>query len=181
MFLWAAGLGFAGPSAPAPLVFFFWVAAVALYEYAAAVIVQKTWGTGTYGLSHDDRAASASLHYSMRIEVLRVNKTMESGLQATVRHNIDRRLPVQLEIGSSTRSAEHHHVVLDGYAVEGAHFFVHLNVGHSGFDNGWYDWAAPICLKHYQNGTLHPLANGGGCAFVYDVKNMLWTLEPARW
>lgn len=154
------------------------MAAVARYEYAAALIVQKTWGTGTYGLSHNRRAAAAAQHYGMRVDVLRANETADSALRSAVRDSIDRRLPLQLQVGSSVHTTEHHHVVVDGYAVEGQTFLVHLNVGHSGFDNDWYDWASPICLKHYQNGTVPGSEGSGGCAFRYELKEMLWTLVP---
>ncbi len=65
-------------------------------------------------------------------------------------------------------------VVIDGYSVESGKFLVHLNVGHSGYDNVWYDWAEPVCLRHHQNGTT---PSDGGCAFRYELKNMLWTVE----
>jgi hypothetical protein len=120
-------------------------------------------------------------------------------LEDAIRDNIDRRLPLQFQIGSQPSAADpsphYHHVVIDGYSIEhntekesanananggaapseSAEFWVHLNVGHSGYDNDWYRFDQPICLRHYQNGTLPP---AGDCAFLYDDigYKILWTL-----
>jgi hypothetical protein len=53
---------------------------------------------------------------------------------------------------------------------------VHLNIGHFGYDNGWFDFDSPICLRHYQNGTQ---PSGGGCAYLYDDNfyREVWSIE----
>merc|ERR1712137_1103394 len=80
-------------------------------------------------------------------------------------------------MGSGSGPIHYHHVVVDGYRRTNGHLWMHLNVGHSGFDNGWYDAARPICLAHYQNGTR---PQDGGCAFNYDDVQYkeIWRIQP---
>lgn len=171
--------------------------AVARYSYAAALIVEKKWGSGDYMLSHAGRVASVSSHYGMNASLLILSDSphqqgavSRAVMVAAIVDNLERRLPMKLQI-ASRRGGHYHHVVVDGFQLgtptggDGAHsssteaqkLLVHLNIGHSGYDNGWFDFDQPICLRHYQNGTR---PTGGGCAFCYDntTYRQLWTIEP---
>jgi hypothetical protein len=116
--------------------------------------------------------------------------------------SLQRRLPMKMQIGDVTQQ-HYHHVVIDGFNLSassggssgssgsgssgggggssggggGGKLMVHLNIGHSGYDNGWYDFDLPICLRHYQNGTMPA---GGGCAYNYDDPQCrrLWLIDP---
>merc|ERR1712032_497516 len=142
---------------------------VARYLYAASLVVEKKWGTGSYMLSHAASARAVEEHYRVIIEIVSANTVVTlRDLEQAIVVDITVGRPLKLHIASIQRGAgpEHsHHVVIDGYRSANSKFWVHLNVGHSGFDDGWYDFEQPICLLHYQNGTLPA---SGDCAFNYD-------------
>jgi len=149
--------------------------AVARYEYAAALIVEKQWGTGGYMLSHAGRAEAAAKHYGAEIIIVTAESSREVHL-ATISNELDQQHPVEMWISNMAQTS-FHHVVVDGYRHDSGKFMVHLNVGHSGFDNGWYDYNAPICLMHAPDGTRPA---GGGCHKLYDAINHkeLMTIHP---
>ena len=187
---------------------------VARFEFAAALVVEKVWGTSTYALSHADRARAVSAHFGAN--VTRLNLVPDSGSRKTSRaamvgaivDSLQRRLPMKMQIGDVTHQ-HYHHVVIDGFDLSGSSssgnsggssgrgngrgdsngttkgsgrsgggkLMMHLNIGHSGCDNGWYDFDKPICLRYYQNGTTPA---GGGCAYNYDdpLCRRLWLINP---
>eukprot|EP00746_Dinoflagellata_sp_MGD_P048298 gnl/MRDRNA2_/MRDRNA2_219702_c0_seq1.p1 gnl/MRDRNA2_/MRDRNA2_219702_c0~~gnl/MRDRNA2_/MRDRNA2_219702_c0_seq1.p1 ORF type:complete len:288 (+),score=39.19 gnl/MRDRNA2_/MRDRNA2_219702_c0_seq1:74-937(+) len=164
--------------------------AVAKYEYAAALILQKTWGTGDYELTHEARAKAAMEHYGFEnITIISLTNFSADEVLAAIIEEIDFQRPLKMQIHMAgnihsnsddvTMPPRFHHVAVDGYHVEANKTFrVHINAGHSGFDNGWYDWNAPICLKHYPNGTTPA---DGSCAALYNDMSYreLWRIRPA--
>eukprot|EP00935_MAST-01C_sp_MAST-1C-sp1_P001107 g1107.t1 len=151
--------------------------AVAQFEYAMALVVQKEWGTGEYMLSHQQRAESIAQHFEgvqTQVLALGTNQTAQAGsdtgsgtssgtgdwtaLESAVVSSLDQQLPIMMHVGSQDRK-HYHDVAVDGYRHNGSSLVVHLNIGHSGFDDGWYSFREPICLRHYKNGTTP--ADGG--------------------
>lgn len=154
--------------------------AVAKYEYAAALVVQKEWGTGSYMLTHEERATAVAQHFNVDVTRWELGKdaTREDLVNAIVA-DIDKGIPLKMHIAEI--DGGYHWIVIDGYKASSyrGSFEVHLNIGHSGFDNGWYDFDTPICLRHYQNGTK---PEDGGCAFNYNRLNYreVWSIRPRQ-
>eukprot|EP00746_Dinoflagellata_sp_MGD_P029157 gnl/MRDRNA2_/MRDRNA2_16897_c0_seq1.p1 gnl/MRDRNA2_/MRDRNA2_16897_c0~~gnl/MRDRNA2_/MRDRNA2_16897_c0_seq1.p1 ORF type:complete len:415 (+),score=49.70 gnl/MRDRNA2_/MRDRNA2_16897_c0_seq1:86-1330(+) len=177
--------------------------AVAKYEYAAALIVRKTWGQGTYELNFHDRKIAVMKHYGFEdIVVVHSKWKYHNDVIKAIVEEIDSSRPVQLLIKGKNDTGDtkvpaaelpkntmnrtwvgdslslYHHVVVDGYEFNPT-FRVHLNVGHSGFDNGWYDWSAPICFRHFPNGRVRA---DGSCARSYDDVSyrVVWRMLPPK-
>ena len=118
---------------------------VARFEYAAALAVEKLWGTGTYALSHEARAASVSARYGVNATRLTLEtKPNQRGavsravMVAAIVDSLQRRLPMKLQIGDLAH-VHFHHVVVDGFELKSStgQLMLHLNIGHSGYDDGW--------------------------------------------
>jgi len=113
---------------------------MAKFSYAASLIVEKEWATGDYLLSHAARAAAVSEHFGCHASVISVNKSGVAAVKAAVKADLDRRMPLKLQIASvKGGSTQHwHHVVIDNYKIgQNEALLMHLNVGHSGADDGW--------------------------------------------
>merc|ERR1712137_505380 len=73
-----------------------------------------------------------------------------------------------------------HDVVLDAYRQPSpeenvTYFEVHLNMGHTGRDNGWYNIDQPVCIRHHHNGEL---AANGTCAQLFTEVRSMTALRP---
>eukprot|EP00747_Dinoflagellata_sp_TGD_P004605 gnl/TRDRNA2_/TRDRNA2_111653_c1_seq1.p1 gnl/TRDRNA2_/TRDRNA2_111653_c1~~gnl/TRDRNA2_/TRDRNA2_111653_c1_seq1.p1 ORF type:complete len:330 (+),score=27.80 gnl/TRDRNA2_/TRDRNA2_111653_c1_seq1:88-990(+) len=144
--------------------------AVAHYLYAAAIVLQKKWGTGDYMLSHSERAKAISKHFPVSASISSLSgegNVSRASMKLNLKADLDRGWPAMLHIGSRDRRG-FHDVAIDGYMEQNSQFMVHLNVGHSGFDNGWYDFDGEICLHHYPNGTIPAKSHSRSCAHLYD-------------
>ena len=154
--------------------------AVAKFEYAAALIIEKKWGTGDYMLSHHERAAAVAARFGVGVSILSTvsNASSITEIEAAIVADLHRQQPLKLHITNKQHS-EYHHVAIDGQRRDSntGRLFVHLNVGHSGYDNGWFPFEGPFCLRHYQNGTT---PEDGSCAFLYDDANYreIWRIDP---
>ena len=89
-------------------------------RYAAALTLEKKWGTGDYMLSHAQRARAVEQHWSVNTTVIKLAAPPEppgtvsrSVLVATILDNLARRLPMKLQIANLART-HYHHVVIDG-------------------------------------------------------------------
>lgn len=155
-------------------------AAVARYIYTAALVVRRNWGSpkGTphYLLSHEEQDAEVSEHYGMAVSRFHIKHTTAAREEAEelLAQEIDAHRPV---IAFLINEGGHlgHLVVLDGLRRAASGPEVHVNAGHDGFDNGWYDFHGPMCFKHYNNGTSPA---DGGCAHRFSHVSYLKFIRP---
>lgn len=127
--------------------------AVARYSYAAALTMEKKWGTGSYMLTHAQRIASAEKHYNVKGQIVLADAPETEQIQA-IKEEVDNQRPLQMHIRNK-KETEFHFVVIDGYKQNNDKFMVHLNLGHGGGDNGWFDFHAAI--KGYDDINYHEL------------------------
>jgi hypothetical protein len=135
---------------------------VARYEYAASLIVQKEWGTGSYLLSHAGRASAVAKAYDADVKIVGGGNASAEEIATAVMDDLSGKYkdgspipgcsagcPLKLQIGSF--APYWHHVVVDGFRHTNSTVLeFHLVVGHSSYDDGWYDVRKPICFRHYQ-------------------------------
>merc|ERR1712224_399289 len=120
--------------------------ATARYQYANALIVEKKWGTGVYMLSHSGRLDSIEKHYK---GVSTEEWTMGSGhtrddFANQIISELEKRRPLLLHLANSDHSV-YHWVVIDGYRSTGSKgLAVHINYGHGGTNDAWYDFDKAI-------------------------------------
>jgi hypothetical protein len=122
--------------------------ALARYNYAAALAVNKDFGTDNYM----NKLAPASLleaHYHIK-----ANRYISwHGLlpyttgkqEAVIRKEIHYGRPLFLHFANLKDFG--HSVVIDGYKTVGKHFLVHLNQGQGGPQDGWYDFGHQLLKK----------------------------------
>ena len=122
--------------------------ALAKYNYYAALAVQKDFGTDSY--MH--KLASASLlETHFRVKVSRYISWQNSlpnthaKLEAVIRKEISNKRPLFLHFANLEDFG--HSVVIDGYKQIGNQFFVHLNQGQGGSQDGWYDFDQDLLRK----------------------------------
>jgi len=137
-------------------------ASVAKYEYAAALVVQKKWGTRDYMITNEESSVEVESHFNVKVSVKSMSETTLSAMFAHIVRELKNLQPLKMFIKGEKYG---HHVVVDGYRKKHGILDYHLNVGHSGYDNTWYKFGAPICLRHYSNGTTPA---DGACAYYYD-------------
>jgi len=151
-------------------------AAVAKYEYAASLIVEKKWGSHTYMISGKESAIAVENHYGAKVSRHLQSKTSFPAMTALIVRELSLFQPLKLHIKGAKG---YRHLVIDGYRIKHGKFFVHLNVGHSGYDNDWYEFGTPICLRHCTNGTT---PTDGTCAYYYDDVNafQVWSISVPK-
>jgi len=149
-------------------------AAVAKYQYAVALIVQKEWGTRKYMLTSEESVAEVECHFSVRVTRQLMSKMTPSAMSAHIVRELNMYQPLKMFMKGKGHG---HHVIVDGYRMKHRKFLYHLNVGNSGYDNDWYEFGAPICLRHYSNGTRP--AGHDHCAYYYDdiSKFEFWSIS----
>lgn len=124
------------------------IEALAKYNYYAALAVNKDFGTDNY--MH--KLASSSLleeHYKIKVSrYVSWNHILpySSGkLENIVMKEISQKRPLFLHFANLNNFG--HSVVIDGYKQSGNQFFVHLNQGQGGPQDGWYDFDKDLLHK----------------------------------
>lgn len=150
---------------------------MAKYEYAVALVVQKKWGTYDYMISNDKSSVEVESHFNVKVSVKSMSEMTLPAMSAHIVRELNRLQPLKMFIQGKGHG---HHVVVDGYRRKHGNFLYHLNVGHSGYDNAWYEFGAPICLRHYSNGTTPEEV--GACAYYYDDidKFEFWSISVRK-
>lgn len=124
---------------------------VAKYIYATAIAIQKDFGTGTYVLkAHQKRADAIARHYECQTELHSSRKLSSTEMVDIVVREIDARRPLMMHIRALSKDQsdkDYHALVVDGYQVREGRLWVHLNIGHKGVEDGWFDFEKPI-LKY---------------------------------
>ena len=127
---------------------------VAKYIYCTSVAIQKDFGTGSYVLKkHAQRAAAIARYYECETKLYDNNKYSLTQIKQIIKREIDGRRPLMLHLRSLSTDLsdkDYHAVAVDGYRIRNGEFWIHLNMGHKGSDNGWYDFSRPI-LKYNDN------------------------------
>lgn len=136
--------------------------AMARYNYYAALAIQKDFGTDNY--MH--KLAPVSLleaHYNIRVSRYISWKGLlpyQTGKQeAVIRKEIHERRPLFLHFANLKGFG--HSVVIDGYKNIRKRFYVHLNQGQGGPQDGWYDYEKDLLKSGDRNlrvlYTIQPL------------------------
>jgi len=151
-------------------------AAVAKYEYAVALILQKKWGTFDYMTTDEESLAEVESHFGVKVSTQSMLETTLLAMHTHIVRELNQLQPLVMVIKGERHR---HHVVVDGYRTKHRKFLYHLNIGHSGYDDGWYDFGAPICLRHYSDGKT---ASDGVCAYYFDNINNFefWSISVRK-
>lgn len=139
-------------------------AMMALYNYDAALAVKKDFGTDNYM----QKLAPASLfeaHYRVKasryISWQGLMPYTHGKLERIIMAEISSKRPLFLHFANLKNFG--HSVVIDGYKHKGKQFFVHLNQGQGGPQDGWYnfgtDLLAPGDSKLRVIYTFKPITN----------------------
>ena len=116
---------------------------VARYLYYTSIVLQKDFGTGSYCLGHTDRVANLQNHYACVTAYYSSNSYTMDQLKSLVKTELLSGYPVMMHIHSN--ADVYHAVAVDGYKIVGKKTLsVHINQGHGGSEDGWYDFDAPI-------------------------------------
>ena len=119
--------------------------------YDTATIIQKDWGTNSYVLSATERVDELINHFqyiAVQTEFV-VNPPI-----ADIIDEINHYRPCMLYI-EDIAGTTGHAVALDGYEYIGRDFFVHLNFGWTGTNDGFYNYDQAIDI--YDNNSLRGL------------------------
>jgi len=116
---------------------------VALYSCFTSVAIQKDFGTGTYVLSHNDRAGAIASCFNCLSKIYKNSSYSINDIKAIIIRERDAQRPVMLHLRDLGRS-KYHAVVIDAYRIDQGTLSVHINMGWKGKDNGWYDFNKSI-------------------------------------
>ena len=109
---------------------------VAGYLYCVSLAIQKDFGTGSYVLSHRARADAVSRHFGCTATLHETPTKSLRQLGALIKSELDERRPVMVHVRS--RKKQYHAVAVDGYRIQNGVFYIHVNMGHGGKEDGWY-------------------------------------------
>ena len=122
--------------------------ALAKYNYFAALAVNKDFGTDNYmhklassGLLEEHYKRSVSRYISWN----HILPYSSGKLEHIVMREISQNRPLFLHFANLENFG--HSVVIDGYKQIGNQFFVHLNQGQGGPQDGWYDFDKDLLQK----------------------------------
>ena len=113
---------------------------VSQYIYFMALVIQKDFGTGSYVLGHQGRADALEDHYACTSEL---HNLSPAGTENLIKDEIRADRPVMMHLRDLAHNS-YHAVVVDAYNDDNGNFDVHINMGHDGADDGWYDFYSPI-------------------------------------
>ena len=116
---------------------------VTRYVYYVATVIQKDYDTGSYVLRHAERAEAVSQHYECTATVYKSSTHSMEQLKNIIINEINSNRPLMMHLRDLDKDL-YHAVVVDGYENRDGIFFVHINMGHQGDEDGWYDFDAPI-------------------------------------
>lgn len=114
---------------------------MAHYNYMAAVVVQKDFGTERYM----NKLASSELferHFKVRVNRFiawrSIGPSTLGKLEKIIYTELNAKRPVFLHFANLSDFG--HSVVVDGYRYVDGRFVIHINQGQGGQDDGWYDF-----------------------------------------
>ncbi len=116
---------------------------VAMYIYFTSLAIQKDFGTGSYVIGHAERAAAVARHYGCETELYASRHVRAETMKTLIRQEIDAGRPLMMHLRDRARK-QFHAVAVDGYRMRGGKFFVHINMGHEGKEDGWYEYAGAV-------------------------------------
>ncbi len=118
---------------------------VARYCYYTAAVIQKDFGTGSYMLSKPERAASIADHYNTGTRHYYTGSGDSLGeMESIILNEIKNGHPVMMHIRTMPRKGKdriYHAVAVDGAGYIANKFIIHINMGHYGNDDGWYNFS----------------------------------------
>ena len=120
---------------------------VARYIYLTSVIIQKKFGSGTYFLSHNERAKALEEFYSVDAEIYSLGDYSYEYFEHLIVDEISANRPLMLHLKSF--SDLYHAVVIDGFKYKDGEFLVHINMGLKGSGDDWYIFDKVI--THYDD------------------------------
>ena len=129
----------------------------AKYVYFTSVAIQKDFNTSNYVLSNSGRIAALESHYECDVTQFSLSSYSLEELKPIIIDEIKACRPVMLYM---THPEIGHATVIDGYEVIDGREYIHINMGSSGKNDGWYDINASTILDHYEIRyiyTLNPL------------------------
>ena len=139
---------------------------VARYVYYTAVVIQKDFNTGMYVLSNSGRIEALESHYDCDAAIYSLSDSSMDQFKQMITDELADCRPVMLYLDNPEIG---HAVVIDAAKTVGSNFYVHVNMGHQGRDNGWYDFDEPM-LGIYEvnkiltvNPTKYDTATSGLC------------------
>lgn len=138
LFDWIRFVGYVDETTPQPC-----IAEVALYGYYAACAVRKDFGTGTYAASYDGRAEGVEDHFDCRAWMMRSSGNPLSRIREALCREVESERLVMLHMRNVGKTG-YHAAVVDAVREDGTNLFVHINMGHGGDDDGWFDFNRPI-------------------------------------
>ena len=106
---------------------------VAKYSYFTSVVVGKDFGTNTYIKGEPGMVTRLENHFKCKV------KTYSYTYSDLMKQEEQIKKLVKTEIDNSDRKSFGHAVAVDGYRIRKNKFFVHINMGWGGRENGWYD------------------------------------------
>jgi hypothetical protein len=124
---------------------------VAKYSYYTSVVVEKDFGTGSYVLSHASRIAALEDHYTCDTALYALGWNWDGtslhyydkeDLEAIIADELNAHRPLMMHMRDEDEN--YHAVAIDGYNDSGGSFLVHVNMGHEGSEDGWYDFEGTI-------------------------------------
>ena len=109
---------------------------VAGYLYCVSLTIQKDFGTGSYVLSHRDRADAVSEHFACTATLHETPTKSLKQLGELLKSELNHGRPVMMHVRSLKK--DYHAVAVDGYRIQNDIFYMHVNMGHGGKEDGWY-------------------------------------------
>ncbi|MEO2036835.1 MAG: C10 family peptidase [Planctomycetaceae bacterium] len=109
---------------------------VAGYLYCVSLAIQKDFGTGSYILSHRARADAVSQHFACTATLHETPTKSLRQIGELIKSELDSERPVMMHVRS--RKKDYHAVAVDGYRIQNGVFYMHVNMGHGGKEDGWY-------------------------------------------
>ena len=138
---------------------------VAKYSYFASVVVGCNFGAGGYVGPISRMKSELEAHYNCEVnDYYYTNSSFlvrQKQIKDLVVNEIDHFRPLLLYLHSPGHLT--HATVLDGYRIKNNEFWVHINMGWGGMDDGWYNLFKDIRfgdLRHRKILTIKPLKNG---------------------
>ncbi|PIE71331.1 MAG: hypothetical protein CSA22_03480 [Deltaproteobacteria bacterium] len=113
---------------------------VARYIYYTALVIQKDFNTASYVIPSSERVNELMAHYDVTAAQYTVSASGMDGLKSIVKKQVNRNKPVMTYL---THPDIGHAVVIDAVKETGGSLFVHVNMGHEGRENSWYDFDDP--------------------------------------
>ena len=116
---------------------------VAKYAYFTSIVIQKDFGTDEYVLNAYQRAAAIANHYHCNSQVFSTPGYSIQQTKQIIMQELDARRPIMLHLRNLARTTSHA-IVVDAYRVKNGEFWVHINMGHEGNQDGWYNYETTI-------------------------------------